>query len=364
MVTSDLEKMNDPAAQMNQPTANISDLLQQLMSINEQTLDEAQATKHQLQSHRMKGALFDVLCDIKERTALSNRASVQDESLEDSQIVRLDNMLAAEGIVGPPKDAPMSTDSGGDQSEYRAKLTQIRGEYSQDLQKYEESCQEFTTHVSALLREQSRLRPIKNMEIERMVTIIRRKFSGIQVHLKQSTCEQVMLLRSRLLDARRKRRNFHKEATEVLNDYFYSHLSNPYPSEEAKEELARQCNITVSQVSNWFGNKRIRYKKNIAKAQEEANMYATKKASHGGSHYGMMESSSAAAGGLMMNPGVYHPGMLQGGHEGLHHMAAAGFGADLGGGFNHPNLMVATSSAAYNSVSADNPHMSSGMQPQ
>ncbi|KAK9310663.1 hypothetical protein QLX08_000001, partial [Tetragonisca angustula] len=31
-------------------------------------------------------------------------------------------------------------------------------------------------------------------------------------------------------------------------------------------------------VSNWFGNKRIRYKKNIGKAQEEANLYAAKKA--------------------------------------------------------------------------------------
>lgn len=34
----------------------------------------------------------------------------------------------------------------------------------------------------------------------------------------------------------------------MLNEYFYSHLSNPYPSEEAKEELARKCGITVSQV--------------------------------------------------------------------------------------------------------------------
>lgn len=34
----------------------------------------------------------------------------------------------------------------------------------------------------------------------------------------------------------------------------------------------------LSQVSNWFGNKRIRYKKNIGKAQEEANLYAAKKA--------------------------------------------------------------------------------------
>jgi len=51
---------------------------------------------------------------------------------------------------------------------------------------------------------------------------------------------------------RRKRRNFSKTATEVLNEYFYSHLSNPYPSEEAKEELARKCGISVSQVIETF----------------------------------------------------------------------------------------------------------------
>jgi len=51
---------------------------------------------------------------------------------------------------------------------------------------------------------------------------------------------------------RRKRRNFSKTATEVLNEYFYSHLSNPYPSEEVKEELAQQCGITVSQVVTYL----------------------------------------------------------------------------------------------------------------
>ncbi|KTG31252.1 hypothetical protein cypCar_00043828, partial [Cyprinus carpio] len=109
------------------------------------------------------------------------------------------------------------------------------------------ACNEFTTHVMNLLREQSRTRPISPKEIERMVNIIHRKFSSIQMQLKQSTCEAVMILRSRFLDARRKRRNFSKQATEILNEYFYSHLSNPYPSEEAKEELAKKCSITVSQ---------------------------------------------------------------------------------------------------------------------
>ena len=40
--------------------------------------------------------------------------------------------------------------------------------------------------------------------------------------------------------------------------------------------------FTILKVSNWFGNKRIRYKKNIVKAQEEANMYAAKAAAASG----------------------------------------------------------------------------------
>ena len=43
-------------------------------------------------------------------------------------------------------------------------------------------------------------------------------------------------------------------------------------------EILRKLELDISQVSNWFGNKRIRYKKNIVKAQEEANMYAAKAA--------------------------------------------------------------------------------------
>ncbi|XP_041073651.1 pre-B-cell leukemia transcription factor 1 isoform X1 [Polyodon spathula] len=291
---------------------DIGDILQQIMTITDQSLDEAQARKHALNCHRMKPALFNVLCEIKEKTVLSIRGA-QEEEPPDAQLMRLDNMLLAEGVSGPEKGggsaaaAAAAAASGGagsdnsaEHSDYRAKLTQIRQIYHTELEKYEQmvskggrsgnqnftgnagygmqACNEFTTHVMNLLREQSRTRPISPKEIERMVGIIHRKFSSIQMQLKQSTCEAVMILRSRFLDARRKRRNFNKQATEILNEYFYSHLSNPYPSEEAKEELAKKCAITVSQVSNWFGNKRIRYKKNIGKFQEEANIYAAKTA--------------------------------------------------------------------------------------
>ncbi|CAO2597822.1 Pre-B-cell leukemia transcription factor 3 [Lemmus lemmus] len=197
-------------------------------------------------------------CSLTE-AGLSIRGA-QEEDPPDPQLMRLDNMLLAEGVSGPEKGggsaaaAAAAAASGGssdnsiEHSDYRAKLTQIRQIYHTELEKYEQACNEFTTHVMNLLREQSRTRPISPKEIERMVGIIHRKFSSIQMQLKQSTCEAVMILRSRFLDARRKRRNFSKQATEILNEYFYSHLSNPYPSEEAKEELAKKCSITVSQV--------------------------------------------------------------------------------------------------------------------
>ena len=93
-----------------------------------------------------------------------------------------------------------------------------------------------------LLREQSRTRPISPKEIERMVSI-----THTHTHTIFLCFSSVFVLSAHL--SRRKRRNFNKQATEILNEYFYSHLSNPYPSEEAKEELAKKCGITVAQVT-------------------------------------------------------------------------------------------------------------------
>jgi len=295
--------------------SDINVLLDQILNITDQSLDEAQARKHTLTAHRMKPALFSVLCEIKERTGITTR-NLNEEEPPDPQLLRLDNMLIAEGVAGPDKNGsaiapplPVSPETSIEHADYKAQINQIKTIYHQELEKYDQSCQEFTTHVMNLLREQSRTRPITPKEIERMVNIIQKKFTSIQIQLKQSTCEAIMILRSRFLDQRRKRRNFTKKSTEHLNEYFYSHLANPYPSEEAKEELARKCGISVSQVSNWFGNKRIRYKKNIVKAQEEANMYAAKAAAAsitpGGSPGPMMSPHSQWGGSQYSGDGGY-----------------------------------------------------------
>jgi len=292
--------MNDHITQPTEGAEKYTDINEILDRILQSDMSIDNSRKISINNHRMKPALFSVFCEIKERTCL-NYNNLDLEDPPDPQLMRLDNMLIAEGVSGPAKNgqptpAPVQTPETTIQnSEYKSKLVQIRAMYIEEMEKYEQGCQEFTTHVMNLLREQSRTRPITPKEIERMVNIINKKFNKIQVQLKQSSCEAVMILRSRFLDARRNRRNHNKKSSEVLNEYFYANLSNPYPTDEVKEELARKCGITVSQICNWFSNKRIRYKKNIGKAQEEANVYAARAAAEA-SRYDSSPSPLASPG--------------------------------------------------------------------
>lgn len=75
--------------------------------------------------------------------------NTQEEEPPDPQLMRLDNMLIAEGVAGPEKGAGSAANTaaaaGAPQSEnaiehsdYRAKLAQIRQIYHQELEKYEQ----------------------------------------------------------------------------------------------------------------------------------------------------------------------------------------------------------------------------------
>lgn len=84
----------------------------------------------------------------------------------------------------------------------------------------------------------------------------------------------------------------HKKIVIISIPYIKPIFSNNKPSS------IRLFPHQVSQICNWFGNKRIRYKKNIGKAQEEANMYAAKKAASA-SPFSMHPSSSGASTPIM-----------------------------------------------------------------
>ena len=49
-----------------------------------------------------------------------------------------------------------------------------------------------------------------------------------------------------------------KESRDVLKDWVFQHISNPYPTEYEKNLLAEQAGLTILQVNNWFINTRRR----------------------------------------------------------------------------------------------------------
>merc|ERR1719285_1499031 len=134
LATSPAPTQGDESQQPRQH-ADINTILDQIMAVTDQSLDEAR--KHTLNCHRMKPALFSVLCEIKEKTVINIR-NCNDEDPPDPQLMRLDNMLIAEGVAGPDKDGgatghptsipspAFSPETSIEHSDYKAKLCQIR----------------------------------------------------------------------------------------------------------------------------------------------------------------------------------------------------------------------------------------------
>lgn len=97
-------------------------------------------------------SFFALIADAFQKTfsfllGLSIR-SAPDEEPPDPQLLRLDNMLLAEGVAGPEKTgsaavsqaavAAAAAENAIEHSDYRAKLAQIRQIYHTELDKYEQ----------------------------------------------------------------------------------------------------------------------------------------------------------------------------------------------------------------------------------
>ena len=74
-------------------------------------------------------------------------------------LIWLENFFAISGQdKGASPNSLQDSSTAIEHSDYKAKLSQIRAIYQQEVEKYDQGCNEFTTHVMNLLREQSRTR--------------------------------------------------------------------------------------------------------------------------------------------------------------------------------------------------------------
>ena len=55
-----------------------------------------------------------------------------------------------------------------------------------------------------------------------------------------------------------KKRTLGEKSVKILNQWFYDHLEDPYPSRIEKTELSQRTGLRIKQVTGWFINKRMR----------------------------------------------------------------------------------------------------------
>ncbi|KAL0088060.1 Homeodomain-like protein [Phycomyces blakesleeanus] len=69
--------------------------------------------------------------------------------------------------------------------------------------------------------------------------------------------------------SKRRRGNLPKAVTAILREWLARHKKHPYPTEEEKASLARETNLTLNQISNWFINARRRILQPMLDREEE-----------------------------------------------------------------------------------------------
>ncbi|CAJ0955223.1 unnamed protein product, partial [Mesorhabditis belari] len=204
--------------------------------------------------------MFDVLCDRKNENALQP----QEFTHFVEEIDKVDMMLEKYFHLaeqGGPCDAEDGASHSDIEEDYKMQMNQLRSAFEETRADMKKDCEAMKQKVCEVLEVQKSFRPISDEDKHKSMDLVERRFQKAEYQMKQVVCNQALVLSNSCLDARRKRRNFSKEATAVLQEFFNTHADHPYPTDEEKAELAKKCNITVQQVSNWFGNRRIRQKK-------------------------------------------------------------------------------------------------------
>mmetsp|Transcript_29327 Transcript_29327/g.32579 ORF Transcript_29327/g.32579 Transcript_29327/m.32579 type:complete len:299 (-) Transcript_29327:150-1046(-) len=142
-------------------------------------------------------------------------------------------------------------------------LQQIECRYKVELIRINYVQERHMNQLIRLLKAQLKLRLVTQSEAERKVTRLASEFNSTKQALKTFVCGIISERQEKARPAKRKRQTLSKHATSLLETWFFNHLNHPYPSEQEKADLAKSCNLTTQQINNWFGNKRIRYKRKV-----------------------------------------------------------------------------------------------------
>lgn len=152
---------------------------------------------------------------------------------------------------------------------YLEGVNQIKEDTVKKQALLDEDLEKALAHSEEILKKHRDFRPIDERDYSKLKISVTRHFDVAKQNLRGEAATKILVLRREIEQQGRKRRNFDKNTTDTLQNWFYDHRTNPYPTDQEKADLAKQCNIKISQVNNWFGNQRIRSKQQALRIEEE-----------------------------------------------------------------------------------------------
>jgi len=223
------------------------------------SMDELASRKSYVRSHRLLPSAVEMLAQSKKEGIIPpiEPVSLYGDAPQPGTIdFGLDDFLQAQEIDTNPNLPYEDAQKNDERNEFLYKLEQLREKYKEELDKLNRVCNEFCTRMLTLLRDQSTTRPVHEQEIQLKINGIQQKFDYVRNQLRQNVCNAILVLQKQYHQSPKKRRSLPKKATEHLSNWFFDHLNDPYPADEEKSLLAASGGLTMSQVNNWFGNKR------------------------------------------------------------------------------------------------------------
>uniref|UniRef100_A0A0N4Z519 Homeobox domain-containing protein n=1 Tax=Parastrongyloides trichosuri TaxID=131310 RepID=A0A0N4Z519_PARTI len=223
--------------------------------INQNNYDDLvssrQIAENCLINNRYNNALQNIFQSMKNNSHIYQECNLLPDLSHKSKV--LDNKI--EQICKSQRDCAFSED------QYDRPLAdkniQLVNHYTEVASLFDKDVQNLRNMLHNTLLTQSYVRPLNEDDKRRAFNSIENKISAHTIILKEELLNYLMYINVQH-NKKRGRRNFPKEATAILEKYFKDHIDKPYPDERDKLYLAEKCNLTTTQITNWFGNKRIR----------------------------------------------------------------------------------------------------------
>eukprot|EP01132_Coremiostelium_polycephalum_P005657 gene5657-7043_t len=140
--------------------------------------------------------------------------------------------------------------------------------YTQEIQCLDSECQSQLKILDRLFNKIHHFRPFENGEVDAKRNQLLSIFTVVKAYQKTNSCNVVLQVLKKFAREYKSRRILNEEQENNMNTWFDNHLPNPYPDEDEKAILGSINNLSKSQIDNWMGNKRIRFK-TLNKRQRE-----------------------------------------------------------------------------------------------